>query len=87
MEVIKLSNKQKVPNVIDTNPQVVDFYLKLYEKATDAYSKEDYISLLPLPELTSDPDSFWAVGHHMDLEMLRIGFEYGRVYEKFGTIL
>lgn len=66
----------------ETNPEQAAFYMSLFNKAVAAYTKEDYICVRKLAS-TNLKD----VCDHMDLEMVRLGFEFGRMYEKLGVLV
>lgn len=66
----------------ETNPEQAAFFVGLFERAVRAYSKEDYVCVR---ELVST--NMKEVCDHMDLEMVRLGFEYGRMYEKLGVLV
>lgn len=66
----------------ETNPEQAAFYVNLFNKAVATYMKEDYVCVRELVS-TNIKD----VCDHMDLEMVRLGFEFGRMYEKLGVIV
>lgn len=66
----------------ETNPEQADFFMKLFDKAVNAYAKEDYVCVRKLVS-TNMKD----ICDHMDLEMVRLGFEFGRMYEKLGVLV
>lgn len=66
----------------ETNPDQAAFFLGLFDKAVNAYAKEDYVCVRELVS-TNIKD----VCDHMDIEMVRLGFEFGRQFERMGVIL
>lgn len=66
----------------ETNPEQAAFYMGLFNKAVAVYTKEDYISV---HELVST--NMKDICDHMDLEMVRLGFEFGRMYERLGVLV
>jgi len=66
----------------ETNPEQADFFIRLFDKAVTTYAKEDYICVRGLVS-TNMKD----ICDHMDLEMVRLGFEFGRMYEKLGVLV
>ncbi|GFI31183.1 hypothetical protein IMSAGC013_02577 [Lachnospiraceae bacterium] len=66
----------------ETNPEQAAFYVGLFNKAVAAYTKEDYVSV---HELVST--NMKDICDHMDLEMVRLGFEFGRMYERLGVLV
>ena len=69
--------------VQETNPEQAAFYLGLYAKAKATYSKEDYVSVTPETNIVDA----WSMCEHMDIEMVRLGFEFGRMYERLGVVV
>lgn len=68
----------------ETSPDKAAFFMDLFAKAKAMYSKDDYISVCP-DELLGE--SVWGMCEHMDIEMVRLGFEFGRMYERLGVIV
>lgn len=68
----------------ETNPEQAAFYMNLFNKAVDAYTKDDYVSVCSEEHLH---DSWENMCHHMDVEMVRLGFEFGRMYERLGVLV
>ena len=66
----------------ETNPEQAAFYVGLFNKAVAAYTKEDYVSV---HELVST--NMKDICDHMDLEMVRMGFEFCRMYERLGVLV
>jgi hypothetical protein len=58
------------------------FFIDLYSKAKSMYSKEDYVSITPESNIVDA----WSMCEHMDIEMVRLGFEFGRMYERLGVV-
>lgn len=69
--------------VRETNPEQAAFFLGLYDKAKSMYSKEDYVSVTPETNIVDA----WSMCEHMDIEMVRLGFEFGRMYERLGVVV
>lgn len=66
----------------EMDPAQADFFMKLFDKAVSIYAKEDYVCVKEL--VSTDMKD---VCDHMDLEMVRLGFEFGRMYEKLGVLV
>lgn len=66
----------------ETDPKQADFFLNLFDKARNAYSQDDYICVQEL-----ESTSFKDVCDHMDIEMVRLGFEFGRQFERLGVVV
>ncbi len=65
-----------------TNPDQACFFMNLFKKAEAALEKEDYIFVC-----TGDvPDSEDNL-RLQNLEMVRLGFEFGRMYERLGVLV
>ena len=62
----------------ETNPDQAAFFLGLFDKAVNAY----YVCVRELVS-TNIKD----VCDHMDIEMVRLGFEFGRQFERMGVVL
>lgn len=69
--------------VQETNSEQAAFNLGLYAKAKAMYSKEDYVSVTPETNIVDA----WSMCEHMDIEMVRLGFEFGRMYERLGVVV
>ena len=68
----------------DTKPDQAAFYINLFNKAVATYTKDDYVSVCGEDHIH---DSYQAMCNHMDIEMVRLGFEFGRMYERFGVVV
>jgi hypothetical protein len=68
----------------ETNPEQAAFYLALCDKAKETYVKDDYVSVCSEEHLN---DSWESMCQHMDVEMVRLGFEFGRMYERLGVVV
>lgn len=66
----------------ETNPEQAAFFLGLFDKAQKAYSQDDYICVRELV-----PTNMKDICDHMDLEMVRLGFEFGRQFERMGVVI
>lgn len=66
----------------ETNPEQAAFFMGLFDKARKAYSQDDYVCVLELASTNSKD-----VCDHMDIEMVRLGFEFGRQFERMGVVL
>lgn len=66
----------------ETNPEQADFFMRLFDKAVSIYAKDDYVCVRRLVSANMKD-----VCDHMDLEMVRLGFEFGRMYEKLGVLV
>lgn len=66
----------------ETNPEKAEFFMKLFDKAVSMYNQDDYISVCS-DELLHE--SWQGMCKHMDVEMVRLGFEFGRMYERLGV--
>lgn len=66
----------------ETNPEQAAFYMNLFNKAVDTYVKDDYVAVRRLVSANMKD-----VCDHMDLEMVRLGFEFGRMYERLGVLV
>lgn len=68
----------------ETNPEQAAFFIGLFNKAVNTYTKDDYVSVCSEEHMN---DSWQETCRHMDIEMVRLGFEFGRVYERLGVVL
>ncbi len=68
----------------DTRPDQAAFYINLFNKAKAAYTRDDYVSVCSEEHMH---DSYQNMCDHMDIEMVRLGFEFGRMYERLGVIV
>lgn len=66
----------------ETNPEQAAFFMRLFDKAVNTYDKDDYVCVRRLAS-----NNMKEVCDHMDLEMVRLGFEFGRMYERLGVVV
>ncbi len=68
----------------ETSPREAEFWINLYRKAQSAYSSDDFI---PTCDVDVFKGALMPTADLQDLEMLRIGFQYGRVFERLGVVI
>lgn len=68
----------------ESNPEQAAFFMGLFDRAVAAYSREDYVSVCSEEHMH---DSYSALCQHMDVEMVRLGFEFGRMFERLGVVV
>lgn len=66
----------------NTNPEQACFFMDLFQKAQAALQKDSYIFVCECEE----PDSSDSA-RLQNLEMVRLGFEFGRMYERIGVAI
>lgn len=65
----------------EINPEQAAFFIDLFQQAKALYEREDHISVVSEEHMH---DSWENLEFHMDVEMVRLGFEFGRMYERLG---
>lgn len=66
----------------NTNPDQACFFMDLFQKAQATLQKDNYIFVCAGETPGSEDDL-----RLQNLEMVRLGFEYGRMYEKLGVLV
>ena len=63
-------------------PNRACFFMDIYKEAEAALNKRDYIRVCDIEEQDAEDKA-----RLLNLEMVRLGFEFGRMYERLGVVV
>lgn len=63
-------------------PDRACFFMSIYKEAEEALNKSGYVRVCSIEEQDAEDKA-----RLLNLEMVRLGFEFGRMYERLGVVV